>query len=132
MLMNNGPSTDWYINLNKAPWTPPGWLFGVAWTTVMVCFSIYLAYLVAYIKLKLFWLIFILELVLNVSWNFIFFNQQFIMFALVILILLLIVTLFYFINFKMLKLKKIRFLMIPYITWLCIATSLNTYIFLYN
>lgn len=132
MLMNNGPSTDWYINLNKAPWTPPGWLFGAAWTTVMVCFSIYLAYLVSYIKLKLFWLIFILELVLNVSWNFIFFNQQFIMFALVILILLLIVTLFYFINFKMLKLKKIRFLMIPYITWLCIATSLNTYIFLYN
>ena len=42
-LMNNGPTSDWYSNLNKAPWTPPGWVFGVAWTTIMICFSIYLA-----------------------------------------------------------------------------------------
>ena len=27
-LMNNGPQTDWYLALNKAPWTPPGWVFG--------------------------------------------------------------------------------------------------------
>ena len=40
--MNNGPQTDWYSNLNKAPWTPPGWVFGFAWTTIMLCFSIYL------------------------------------------------------------------------------------------
>ena len=45
LLMNNGPTSEWYLNLNKAPWTPPGWLFGVAWTTIMVCFSIYLTYL---------------------------------------------------------------------------------------
>jgi tryptophan-rich sensory protein len=44
-LMNNGPKTDWYINLNKAPWSPPGWLFGIAWTTIMVCFSVLLAHL---------------------------------------------------------------------------------------
>jgi tryptophan-rich sensory protein len=44
-LMNNGPKTDWYINLNKAPWSPPGWLFGIAWTTIMACFSVLLAHL---------------------------------------------------------------------------------------
>ena len=44
-LMNNGPMTEWYISLNKAPWTPPGWFFGVAWTIIMICFSIYLVYL---------------------------------------------------------------------------------------
>jgi len=44
-LMNNGPSTEWYINLNQAPWTPPGWIFGVAWTSIMICFSVYLAYI---------------------------------------------------------------------------------------
>ena len=22
-LMNNGPNSDWYLNLDKAPWTPP-------------------------------------------------------------------------------------------------------------
>ena len=42
-LMNNGPQSEWYIQLNKAPWTPAGWVFGVAWTTIMICFSLYLA-----------------------------------------------------------------------------------------
>lgn len=23
-LMQSGPITDWYVNLNKAPWTPSG------------------------------------------------------------------------------------------------------------
>ncbi|MDC6468346.1 tryptophan-rich sensory protein, partial [Flavobacteriaceae bacterium] len=44
-LMNNGPMTNWYVNLNQAPWTPPGWVFGIAWTTIMICFSVYMAYL---------------------------------------------------------------------------------------
>ena len=30
LLMQNGPETDWYLQLNKAPWTPPGWVFGAA------------------------------------------------------------------------------------------------------
>ncbi len=39
-LMNNGPISDWYTNLNQAPWTPPGAVFGIAWTFIMNCFSI--------------------------------------------------------------------------------------------
>ena len=39
-----GVSSEWYQNLNKAPWTPPGWVFGAAWTTIMICFSIYMAF----------------------------------------------------------------------------------------
>ena len=41
-LMNNGPLSNWYTNLNQAPWTPPGFVFGIAWTLIMICFSIYL------------------------------------------------------------------------------------------
>ena len=41
-LMGTGPNGDWYTNINKAPWTPPGWVFGVSWTLIMICFSIYL------------------------------------------------------------------------------------------
>ena len=48
--MDNGPMTDWYINLNQAPWSPPGWVFGAAWTTIMICFSIYMAYLFKFFK----------------------------------------------------------------------------------
>ena len=40
-----GVSSDWYTNLNQAPWTPPGWVFGAAWTTIMICFSFFMAFL---------------------------------------------------------------------------------------
>ena len=44
-LMDNGPQTEWYINLNQAPWTPPGWVFGVAWSSIMICFAAYMSHL---------------------------------------------------------------------------------------
>ena len=75
-LMNNGPQTDWYVSLNKAPWTPPGWFFGVAWTTVMVCFSIYLAYLLPLKSSSSFWIVFSIQFVLNVAWNYIFLTNK--------------------------------------------------------
>ena len=40
----DGVASDWYQNLSKAPWTPPGWVFGAAWTFLMMCYSIYLAF----------------------------------------------------------------------------------------
>ena len=42
-LMGEGPSGEYYQSTNKAPWTPPGWVFGAAWTLIMVCFSVYMA-----------------------------------------------------------------------------------------
>jgi tryptophan-rich sensory protein len=42
-LLIGDPATDeFYLNVNKAPWTPPGWVFGAAWTTIMICFSIFM------------------------------------------------------------------------------------------
>jgi translocator protein len=31
---------DWYRSLNKPSWTPPDWLFPVAWTTLYLCMSL--------------------------------------------------------------------------------------------
>lgn len=131
LLMNNGPMTDWYLNLNKAPWTPPGWAFGMAWTTIMICFSIYLAKLfIARTSLTL-WLLFGVQFAFNVSWNFVFFNQQLILFGLVVIALLTVLIFYYFVAFRKTT-KQYRLLLAPYMIWLCIATSLNYYIFLYN
>jgi tryptophan-rich sensory protein len=42
-LMGSSPvENSWYQSLNLAPWTPPGWVFGAAWTTIMTLFSIYM------------------------------------------------------------------------------------------
>ena len=130
-LMNNGPTSGWYLTLNKAPWTPAGWVFGVAWTTIMICFSIYLSYLVNLKLSNTFWMLFIIQFVLNVSWNFIFFNQHAIGFALVVIIMLTMLVGYYTFGFlSAMKLKSL--LIVPYFLWLLIATSLNAYSYLKN
>ncbi|MBB3122656.1 tryptophan-rich sensory protein [Mesoflavibacter sabulilitoris] len=131
LLMNNGPTSEWYLNLNKAPWTPPGWLFGVAWTTIMVCFSIYLTYLFSKLSSKNIKIAFSIQVFLNIIWNFIFFNQHLILLGLITIILLTIVVFYIFFSFKnIMKTKSL--LLLPYMIWLLIATSLNAYILINN
>ncbi len=130
-LMDNGPSSDWYMSLDKAPWTPPGWVFGTAWTIIMICFSLYLAKLFANNKTLTVWVLFGVQFILNVSWNFVFFNQRRVLLALVIIMLLTALIFFYFIRFQQ-NTKEFRYLLTPYMIWLCLATSLNYYIYLYN
>lgn len=130
-LMENGPKTSWYINLNKAPWTPPGWLFGIAWLTIMVCFSIYMAYLykaTPNTKLKI---LFLFQLVFNILWNYLFFNQHFVFLGLVCITLLTVIVGKLLFDYKN-TLQTKSLLIIPYFIWLCIATSLNLYIYIFN
>lgn len=131
-LMNDGPSSSWYLNLSKAPWTPPGWVFGAAWTTIMLCFSWYLAELFFDRASRFLWALFTFQVILNVSWNWVFFNQHMIVLALVIISTLTLVILYYFITFRNDRLKKAKYLLAPYFIWLCIATSLNAYIVFNN
>lgn len=132
LLMINGPTSDWYMSLNQAPWTPPGWVFGFAWTAIMVCFSIYLAYLIKWQNSRFLWLFYAFQVLLNVIWNYIFFNQHMTTFGLVVIVSLLIVILYYFLTFRAESLQKMRFLLLPYIIWLCIAISLNLYVVIHN
>ena len=131
-LMNNGPASDWYINLNQAPWTPPGWVFGVAWTTIMLCFSIYLAYLFNAVRTRNLKISFGLALFLNVIWNYIFFNQHMVTLGLIIIQFLTLMIFYFFFNYKAGQLRSIRFLLLPYMIWMCIATSLNAYVVFNN
>ncbi len=130
-LMNNGPMTAWYINLNKAPWTPPGWVFGAAWTLIMICFSIYLAHLFTNTPSNRIKTVFTLQVILNIMWNYIFFNQHLITLGLICISLLSIVLFYLFFSFKT-NPKKVKLLLLPYMIWLLIATSLNAYILFSN
>lgn len=130
-LMQNGPMTDWYLNLEKAPWTPPGWVFGFAWTLIMICFSIYLGKLFSVNNSTQNKLIFLVQFVLNVSWNFFFFNQHWVFVALVSILLLTSLLFVYFFKLSH-KVGSYKYLLLPYIIWLCIATSLNLYVLIHN
>ncbi|APG65507.1 TspO protein [Tenacibaculum todarodis] len=133
LLMKNGPQTEWYLLLNKAPWTPQGWVFGVAWTSIMIFFSFYmtkLSFEYRFLDKKLVRL-YIVQWILNVSWNYFFFNKHLTVVGLVVITLLwLLIGYFTFKNFK--KIKVFTLLILPYLIWMTIATSLNAYIVFYN
>ena len=130
-LMNNGPVSEWYLNLNQAPWTPPGWLFGLAWTLIMICFSIYLA-VAASLRLKGLYGLYAIALVLNISWNYLFFNLHLTGAGLINIVLLTVILFIFYIRFKESRLRSYRLLLLPYLIWLLLATSLNAYIVIYN
>lgn len=131
-LMDGGSTGDWYNALNKAPWTPSGWVFGVAWTTIMLAFSWYLAELFYNRASQFLWILYIFQVILNVSWNWIFFNQHLTNLGLIVILLLTLVITYYFITFRNDRLKYAKYLLLPYMIWLCIATSLNAYIVINN
>lgn len=133
LLMNDGPRTDWYQSLQKAPWTPANWVFGAAWTTIMILFSFYMTQLSYKFKLydKRLLIIYILQWILNVSWNLFFFNKHETVIGLFLIVFLWL--LIGYITFKYIKqLKYYTLLIIPYLVWMTIATSLNWYIVFNN
>ncbi|CAL2074647.1 TspO/MBR family protein [Tenacibaculum sp. 190524A02b] len=132
-LMNNGPRTDWYLSLNKAPWTPPNWMFGAAWSFIMFCFSFYmtkLSFNYKYLNKKLI-VLYVVQWMLNVYWNYTFFNQHLTEVGLLIIIALWLLIGFFTFNFKK-ELKWVTLLIVPYLIWMTIATSLNAYIVFNN
>src|SRR5690606_5826755 len=101
ILMNNGPLTTWYFNLNKAPWTPPNWAFSFAWTLIMICFSVYMAYLYSVLPTLKVRVLYTVQLILNIAWSYVFFNKHLIGVGLAVIgALTLLITFFLFADRK--------------------------------
>jgi len=130
-LMNDGPRSQWYSSLNKAPWSPPGWVFGLAWSSIMLLFSVYMTFLVKEIRSKKIMILFSAQFLLNIVWNYLFFNQHLISLGLLNILFLTILMFYFLVNFKQ-TLKSKSFFVLPYCLWLVLATSLNLYIALFN
>jgi len=127
-----GVPSNWYLQLTKAPWEPPGWVFGAAWSTIMICFAIYMSFLwnISENRKKII-LLFMLQWVLNVGWSPVFFYYNNIILGLIVISLLTcLIGYLLFLYRTNLRFKSI--LILPYLIWLLIATSLNGYIFFNN
>ncbi len=132
IFAGQGAVSDWYDGLQKAPWTPPGWVFGFAWTTIMICFSIFMS--MAWEKInnkKKFVLLFSIQWILNVGWNPSFFYYHNVLFGLIIICSLTLLIAYLMVDYYK-KLGSLTFFLLPYLIWLCIATSLNGYILFMN
>jgi tryptophan-rich sensory protein len=127
-----GVPSEWYAALAKAPWTPPGWVFGAAWTTIMICLSIYMAQAWQAVgNRQLLIALFSIQWLLNVSWNPAFFYFHQITAGLIIIVLLTLLVGYMLIHYWP-SLKLFSLLIVPYFIWLLIATSLNAYILVKN
>ncbi|MDQ0964770.1 benzodiazapine receptor [Flavobacterium sp. W4I14] len=125
----------WYPTLNKPSFNPPDWLFRPVWTTLYVLIGI-AAYLVWIRRDKIVHFprtvaIYLIQLILNLGWSFIFFYLREVGFALAEIILLLIIivinaSMFYKIN------KWAGLIFIPYILWVSFASFLTYNIFILN
>ena len=132
LFTGKGVSSDWYTNLNKAPWTPPGWTFGVVWTIIMILLAFYMAKLWGSVENKnLLILLYGVQLLLNMLWNPVFFYYQNAVLGLIVITLLTVLIgfiLVYYYPSVMLK----SLLILPYFVWLVVATSLNLFILVKN
>ncbi|MCZ4222146.1 TspO/MBR family protein [Pedobacter rhodius] len=125
----------WYPTLNKPSFNPPNWLFAPVWTTLYVLIGI-AAYLVWIRRDKIVHFprtvaVYLIQLILNLAWSFLFFYLHEIGFALAEIILLLTIIIinalvFYRIN------KWAGLIFIPYILWVSFATFLTYNIFILN
>jgi len=125
----------WYKTINKPSFNPPDWLFGPVWTSLYILIGI-AAYLV--------WTkrdtiphfprtvaIYLIQLILNLAWSFIFFYLHEIGFALAEIILLLIIIVINALMFYKID-KWAGLLFIPYILWVSFASILTYNIFILN
>lgn len=130
-LMGEGPMSDWYREANKAPWTPPGWVFGAAWTFIMLCYTAYMGIAWNRITKRRIALVFGVQLLFNIGWNPIFFYLHDVEIGLLVIGFLTLL-----IWSKVFLFKKSMgwwgLLLLPYSIWLTIATSLNWYFLMYN
>ena len=123
----------WYDRVQKAPWNPPTWLFGPAWTMLYGLMGV-ASYVVfqsgsPYRTFAL--TVYMVQLFVNYSWSPLFFGLRKFRAALWILMLLwvlIICTMYLFF-----KVAAITALMLtPYICWVTFAFTLNWYIVQYN
>lgn len=118
---------EWYAGLAKPAWNPPNWLFGPVWTVLYILMAV-AAWLVwrrqglAGAALPL--LVFVVQLVLNAMWSWLFFGLQRPGVALAEILVLwvaILVTILLFFRVR----SVAGILLIPYLLWVSFAAVLN-------
>ena len=117
----------WYNSLNKPSFNPPNWLFGPVWTLLYILMGISFFLIIispgtndkkGAIRIT------IIQMILNTTWSFLFFEYHLMGLALADILLLwtcIIGMIFAYYPIK----KSAAFLQVPYLFWVSFATVLN-------
>lgn len=125
----------WYVTINKPSFNPPDWIFPPVWTGIFILIAI-AAYRIWQKKDQIQHFprtiaVYLIQLILNLLWSFIFFYSRQIGVALFEIVVLLMVVVFNAWVFYKID-KPAGLLFIPYILWLSFATVLTYNIFVLN
>lgn len=121
----------WYATLAKPSWTPPNWVFGPVWSVlyVMIAVAGWLAWRAeGHATSVWIWLV---ALVANGLWSYLFFGLHQIGLALLCICVLL-AAIVGFIVSAWRPSRGAAWLFVPYLAWVGYATSLNAGIWLLN
>jgi len=123
------PPDAWFQSLEKPFFNPPNWVFAPVWTVLYILIAIS-AWLVWRPKgfhgsARFPLVLFLIQLVMNGAWSWLFFGKHRIDWALLDIVALFVllvglITLFYREN------KLAAWLLVPYAAWVSFATLLNT------
>ncbi|WCM48516.1 tryptophan-rich sensory protein [Pseudomonas sp. WJP1] len=115
---------QWYESLAKPGFTPPNWLFPVAWTTIYLLLA-WAGYRLTQIPgSQVVLALWAAQIALNTLWTPVFFGAQRILASMLILTLLWLVVAAMVV--MALRLDVITGLILfPYLVWLCLAGALN-------
>lgn len=123
----------WYPHLNKPPLTPPNIVFPVVWTILYIMMGLSMGLILQRKddRKRLLRILFLFQLFLNFFWCYLFFVRQNPLNGLVCIVALVWIVILY--TIKAWPVRKISSILFwPYLVWLCFATYLNLYIYLYN
>lgn len=122
----------WYFNLNKSIFTPPPYIFGIAWSILYILIGI--SYFLALRnKSFIYWIIPLLHLFINFIYTPFIFLYKKILESSFIVLLTLITAIITMILFYIYDNTRIAFyLFIPYIIWLIFANYLSWSLYYLN
>lgn len=118
------PPGEWYERLKKPWWTPPNWLFPVAWTTLYICMAAAGARVAVSPGNGIAMALWSLQIALNGPWTPVFFGLQRMKLGLIVLC-----SLWASVAVTLVALWTVDWiaglLFVPYLTWVSVAGMLN-------
>lgn len=123
----------WYSTLNKSVLNPPAWVFPVVWNLIFMALGValFLIFMQGWKKSRKPLFAFIIHMILNGLWSFLFFGLHLPVAGMLNIIILIFVAVWMHKEFRSVN-KPAGYLVWPYIVWLCFALYLNSMIVFLN
>ena len=118
---------SWYGALNKPFFNPPNFIFGIVWPILYVLMAV-----VSYLNAQNIFKLYLMQIVLNGLWSWLFFVFNSTAFAFLDIVLLIFLNVLIVKQLRASKAWLSVLLYIPYVVWICFASLLNLAIIVLN